>query len=98
MVIFAVLYLQPQCHPYRVCINCAVFLHKLQISPVIVNVLKNGFPPWIQCIFLVVVKAKKFFSEKIFFCFQNLDALYRPVEGKPLVLEDWAWALLWHLP
>ena len=25
MVIFAVLYLQPQCHPYRVCINCAVF-------------------------------------------------------------------------
>ena len=28
MVIFAVLYLQPQCHPYRVCINCAVFLHK----------------------------------------------------------------------
>ena len=27
MVIFAVLYLQPQCHPYRVCINCAVFLH-----------------------------------------------------------------------
>jgi len=25
MVIFAVLYLQPQCHPYRVCMNCAVF-------------------------------------------------------------------------
>jgi len=23
-----------------------------------------------------------------FFCFQNLDALYRPVAGKPLVLED----------
>jgi len=30
---------------------------------------------------------KIFFSE-IFFCFQNLDALYRPVAGKPLVLED----------
>ena len=36
--------------------------------------------------FLVVVEAKKFFSE-IFFCFRNLDALYRPVAGKPLVLE-----------
>ena len=23
-----------------------------------------------------------------FFCFQNLDALYRPVVGKPFVLED----------
>jgi len=23
-----------------------------------------------------------------FFCFQNLDALYRPVAGNPLVLED----------
>jgi len=22
------------------------------------------------------------------FCFQNLDALYRPVAGKPFVLED----------
>ena len=31
MVIFAVLYLQPQCHPYRVCINCAVFLHKCNL-------------------------------------------------------------------
>jgi len=30
--------------------------------------------------------SKKFFSE-IFFCFQNLDPLYRPVAGKPLVLE-----------
>jgi len=30
---------------------------------------------------------KKFFP-KIFFCFQNLDALYRPVAGKPFVLED----------
>jgi len=29
----------------------------------------------------------KNFSE-IFFCFQNLDALYRPVAGKPFVLED----------
>jgi len=24
---------------------------------------------------------------RIFFCFQNLDAIYRPVAGKPLVLE-----------
>ena len=30
---------------------------------------------------------KKFFS-RIFFCFPNLDALYRPVAGKPFVLED----------
>jgi len=30
---------------------------------------------------------QKFFP-KIFFCFQNLDSLYRPVAGKPLVLED----------
>ena len=28
------------------------------------------------------------FFRKIFFCFQNLDALYRPVAGKPFVLED----------
>jgi len=60
---------------------------KLQISPVIVNGFKNGFHQWIQRIFLVVVEAKKIFP-KIFFCFQNLDALYRPVAGKPLVLED----------
>jgi len=31
---------------------------------------------------------KNFFREKNFFCFQNLDALYRPVVGKPFVLED----------
>ena len=37
--------------------------------------------------FSVVVEAKKFFSEN-FFCFKNLDALYRPVAGKPFVLED----------
>ena len=59
----------------------------MQISPVIVNGFKNGFHQWIQRIVLVVVEAKKFFP-KIFFCFQNLDALYRPVAGKPLVLED----------
>ena len=29
----------------------------------------------------------KNFFPKIFFCFQNLDPLYRPVAGKPLVLE-----------
>ena len=31
LLIFAVLCLQPQCHPYRVCINCAVFLHKWMV-------------------------------------------------------------------
>jgi len=31
---------------------------------------------------------KKFFRKKFFFCFQNLDALYRPVAGKLFVLED----------
>jgi len=35
---------------------------------------------------LVVVEAKNIFSE-VCFCFRNLDALYRPVAGKPLVLE-----------
>ena len=60
---------------------------KLQISPVIVNGFENGFHQWIQRIFLVVVEAKKA-SPKIFLCFQNLDALYRPVPGKPFVLED----------
>ena len=72
---------------------------KLQISPVIVNGFKNGFHQWIQRIFLVVVEAKNFFP-KFFFRFENLDAIYCPVEGKPFVLEDLclAWALLWHLP
>ena len=37
---------------------------------------------------MAVVEPKKFFSEKFFFGFQNLDALYRPVAGKPFVLED----------
>ena len=58
----------------------------MQISPVIVNGFKNGFHQWIQRIFVAVMKAKKFFSEN-FFSFQNLDPLYRPVAGKPLVLE-----------
>jgi len=31
---------------------------------------------------------QKFFSENFFFGFQNLDALYRHVAGKPFVLED----------
>jgi len=57
---------------------------KLQISPLIVNGFKNGFHQWIQRIFLVVVEAKKNFFRKFFFCFQN----YRPVAGKPFVLED----------
>ena len=59
---------------------------ELQISPVIVDGFKNGFHQWIQRFFLVVVEAKNFFFEN-FFCFQNLDPLYRPVVGKPLVLE-----------
>ena len=58
----------------------------MQISPVIVNGFKNGFHLWIHRIFLVVVEGKKVFFE--IFCFQNLDALHRPVAGKPLVLED----------
>jgi len=33
------------------------------------------------------VEAEKFFFEN-FFCLQNLDPLYRPVAGKPFVLED----------
>ena len=40
-----------------------------------------------SAIFVVIMEAKKFFSDN-FFCFQNLDALHRPVAGKPLVLED----------
>ena len=32
------------------------------------------------------MEAKEIFSG-IFFCFQNFDPLYRPVAGKPLVLE-----------
>jgi len=61
---------------------------KLRISPLIVNGFKNGFHQWIQRIFLVVVEAERIFYWKIFFCFQNLDALYRPLAGKPFVLED----------
>jgi len=36
----------------------------------------------------------------MFFFLQNLDALYRPVAGKPFVLEELCltWALLWHVP
>jgi len=58
-----------------------------KISPVIVNGFRNGFHQWIQRIFLVLVEAKVFFR-KFFFGFRNLDALCRPVAGKPLVLED----------
>jgi len=58
----------------------------LQISPLIVNGFKNGFHQWIQRIVLVVLDAKLMFFSKYFF--QNFDALYRPVAGKPLVLED----------
>ena len=32
--------------------------------------------------------AERNFFGKFFFGFQNLDALYRPVAGKPFVLED----------
>ena len=33
-------------------------------------------------------RLKDFFAEIFFFGFQNLDALYSPVAGKPFVLED----------
>jgi len=59
---------------------------KLHISPLIVNGFKNRFHKWIQRIFLVLEEAKFFFRN--FFCFQNLDAFYRPVAGKPFVIED----------
>jgi len=62
-----------------------VAVTELQTSPVIVDGFKNGFHQWIQRMFLVVVEAKIFFPKKIFF--QNLDLLYGPVAGKPLVLE-----------
>jgi len=54
------------------------------MSPLIVNGFKNGFHQCIQHIFLVVVEHKKFFFRKFFL----FDALYRPVAGKPFVLED----------
>jgi len=74
--------------------------HKIANISVTCQRIKNGFHKWIQHIFLVVVEHKKFFSGKNFIRFQNLDALYRPVVGKPFVPEDFvpAWALLWHLP
>ena len=52
---------------------------KLQISPVIVNGFENGFHQWIQRIFLVVVDAKKLFSEfflKIWIHFAALLQLF----------------------
>jgi len=61
---------------------------KLQISPLIVDGFENGFHQWIQCIFLVVAEAERIFFQKIFVCFENLDAHYRPVASKPFVLED----------
>jgi len=63
------------------------------MSPLIVNGFKNGFHQWIQRIFLVVVEHKRIFFRKFFFCFQNLDALYRPVAGKPFVLEDFVFGM-----
>jgi len=72
---------------HRQIASLLIFTTKLQISPLIVSGFKNGFHQWIQHIFLVVMEAKKFF-QKFFLRFQNLDALYRPVAGKPFVLED----------
>jgi len=60
----------------------------MQISPLIVNGFKNEFHQWIQRIFLVVVEDERNFFRIIFFGFQNLDVLYRPVAGKLFVLED----------
>ena len=65
----------------------------MQLSPLIVNGFKYGFHQWIQRIFMVVVEVEKNFSGKLFFGFQNLDALYRPVAGKPLVLEDFVFGM-----
>ena len=62
-------------------------LTKLQISPVIVNGFENEFHQWIQRIFLVVVEAKKLFSEFFFFKFGSTLRVCGPVAGKPLVLE-----------
>jgi len=59
---------------------------KLQISPLIVTGFQNGFHQRIQRIFLVVLEAERNFFLKFFF--QNLDAVYHPVAGKPYVLED----------
>ena len=49
MVIFAVLYLQSQCHPYRVCINCAVFLHKLWVQLFYVSSQYRCIPKCMIC-------------------------------------------------
>ena len=65
----------------------------MQISPLIVNGFENGFHQWIQHIFLVVVEAKRIFSENFFWGFQNLDPLYGPVAGKPFVLEDFVFGM-----
>ena len=73
---------------HRQSASSLIFTTQLQISPLIVNGFKNGFHQWIQRIFLVVVEAERNFFGKIFFGFQNLDALCRPVAGKPFVLED----------
>jgi len=54
-----------------------VVVDELQISPVIVNGFENGFHQWIQRIFLVVVEAKKLYSE-IFFKF---GSTLRPCSG-----------------
>ena len=60
----------------------------MQISPLIVNGFRNGIHQWIQRIFLVVMEAEKIFFRKFFFWFSKMDAFYRPLAGKPLVLED----------
>jgi len=49
--------------------------------------LKTDFTNGFSVFFWSCGGWKKIFP-KIFFCFQNLDALYRPVAGKPFVLED----------
>ena len=51
------------------------------------NGFENGFHQWNQCIFLVVVEARKFFSE-IFFWFSKFGCTLPPCKGKPFVLED----------
>jgi len=65
---------------HRQIASSLVFTTKLQISPLIVNGFKNGLHQWIQCIFLVVVEAKKFFSKK-FFLFSKFRCTLPPCSG-----------------
>ena len=60
---------------------------ELQISPVIVDGFKKRFSPMDSAYFSGRSGGYLIFVRKFFFGFQNLYPLYRPVAGKPLVLE-----------